>query len=257
MTGELPTPAGSPRRLTRGDLSQVFFRSFFFQSLWSFQRMQNVGWLFSLWPVFRRLHGSPSERAQAAQAHAGYFNTHPYTADIILGVVAGLEERRGEDPTLSTEAILTAKKSMSGPLSALGETIFWATLRPLFLVGAALAGALFIRRGWWLTPVIYLLVFNAAHVGVKAVGLREGYRRGLDVAAFLVQWPFQTWAARAVWLGLGLCAGAVVLLVFKSPAPVFGLLFAAGCLAVLRRGWSSAWILPLTVVAGYLLGMGK
>jgi mannose/fructose/N-acetylgalactosamine-specific phosphotransferase system component IID len=226
----------------------MFFRSFFFQSMWSFQRMQNVGWLFSLWPVFRRLHKDPAERAQAAQAHAGYFNTHPYTADIILGVVAGMEERRAADGASRHEEILGAKRVMSGPLSALGETIFWAILRPLLLVVAVVAGLFSARRGWWLTPLLYLAVFNVLHVGVKAVGLREGYRRGLDVAAFLVQWPFQVWAARGAWLGLGLCAGVLAALVAGSPAPLVGSLLAAACLFALRKG-RSPMVLPLFAAA--------
>jgi PTS system mannose-specific IID component len=241
--------------LTRADLSQVFFRSFFFQSLWSFQRMQNVGWLFSLWPVLRRLYPDPVERAKAAEAHAEYFNTHPYTADFILGVVAGLEEKRAKGGAVEREAILTAKRSMSGPLSALGETIFWATLRPLLLVVATLTAALFVRRGWWVAPFSYLAVFNALHVGVKAGGLREGYRRGLDVAAFLVQWPFQTWAARAAWLGLGLSMGALALLAFKAPTPLLGSVFAAACLAGFRRGLSAGWALPAAAIAGILWGV--
>ena len=145
MTGapSAPSGTGKPAALTRGDLGQIFMRSFLFQSMWSFQRMQNVGWLFSLWPVFRRLYPDPAERARAAQAHADYFNTHPYTADIILGVAAGLEERLASgQTTMPREAVVAAKKTMAGPLSALGETVFWATLRPLLLVAAVMAGAL-------------------------------------------------------------------------------------------------------------------
>ena len=143
-------PGGKPApSLTWTDLSQIFMRSFLFQSMWSFQRMQNVGWLFSLWPVFRRLYADPVERAKAAQSHADYFNTHPYTADIILGVVAGMEERLAAGETaLDRGAILAAKKTMAGPLSAIGETVFWATMRPLLLVVASVAGAFSLRAGW-------------------------------------------------------------------------------------------------------------
>lgn len=230
-----PAPAATSATLTRGDLAQVFLRSFLFQSLWSRQRMQNVGWLFSLWPVFRRLQTDHAERARAAVAHAEYFNTHPYTADIILGVAAELEERRAKDPTTPREAVTAAKRAMAGPLSALGETVFWLTLRPLLLVAAVAAAAGAARASWWLTPVLYLAVFNLVHVGVKAGGLWMGYRRGLTVAALLVRWPVQVWAARACWAGLGLSLGALAVAVARSAHPGPAAAAAAGVFFLLRR----------------------
>jgi PTS system mannose-specific IID component len=233
-------------------LVRLFLRSFLFQSLWSFQRMQNVGWLFSLWPVFRRLYADPAERARAAQAHADYFNTHPYTADIILGVVAAMEERCARDASFDRGAILAAKKVMSGPLSALGETVFWATLRPLLLVVAVTAGALSPRSGWIWAPALYLLFFNAIHVGVKAGGLAAGYKRGLDVAVFLSQWPLQRWSVQAAWLGLGLAAGALAVLVSRSSAPWTAFLLAAVSLAVLRRRRTALFLPFIAAAAGFL-----
>lgn len=237
--------------LTRSDLIQVFFRSFLFQSLWSFQRMQNVGWLFSLWPVFRRLYPDKSERARVAQDHAGYFNTHPYTADIILGVVTNLEERRARDGSVDREAVLAARTAMSGPLSALGETVFWATLGPLILIGAAVAGMASQRWGWQVTLALYLVLFNFVHVVVKAGGLAAGYRKGLGVVVFLNQWPIQRWAARAAWLGLGLCAGVLAAAGWKSRSLV-GAVAAVATLLWLRRGWSPLLLPVLAAAAGLL-----
>lgn len=254
MAPAAAAPAGAKGpALTRADLAQVFLRSFLFQSMWSFQRMQNVGWLFSLWPVFRRLYPDQGERARAAQSHADYFNTHPYTADIILGVVAGMEERLAAgDSAIKRDAVIAAKKTMAGPLSALGETLFWATLRPLLLVAAAVAGALSQRNGWWVTTLVYLGIFNILHVGVRAGGLWMGYHRGMDVAAFLVQWPFQRWAARASWLGLGMSAGVLGTLLWLSPQRGSAVLLAVVALLCVRRGGAPHLLPVLAAAAGFL-----
>ncbi len=237
--------------LTRTDLVQVFLRSFMFQSLWSYQRMQNVGWLFSLWPVFRRLHPDQEERARVAQDHAGYFNTHPYTADIILGVVASLEEKRAQGNPVDREAILAARKSMSGPLSAVGETVFWATLAPLILIGSVVLGLVFRRGSWWITLLSYLIVFNLLHVVVKGGGLLVGYRRGLDVAAFLVQWPVQRWVGRGAWLGMGLCLGVLAVAVARAWHPAAGTAAAVVVVFFLRRGGSPLFLPLLAAAAGF------
>jgi hypothetical protein len=55
-------------KLNRRDLVRIFFRSFMIQGLWTVQRAQNLGYIYSLWPVFRRLHPRREERARAARA---------------------------------------------------------------------------------------------------------------------------------------------------------------------------------------------
>jgi len=127
-------------KLARRDLVRIFFRSFMIQGLWTVQRAQNLGYIYSLWPVFRRFHPKREDRARAVHAHAGYFSTHPYTAGVLLGVVAGLEEDRAEGRGPSMENILDARSAMSGPLAALGETFFWGTWLPFSFRGHSFPG---------------------------------------------------------------------------------------------------------------------
>src|SRR5437879_13652007 len=100
-------------------LAQAFFRSFFLQALWNFERMQNIGFAFSIEPLLRRAHRTREAFYRSLRAHCAYFNVHPYFAPIVMGVVynreKALEEsKRSDDPTL-----VVLKNSMGGAFGAI------------------------------------------------------------------------------------------------------------------------------------------
>src|SRR5437762_2137011 len=87
-------------------LWETFLRSFFLQTLWNFERMQNVGFAFSMEPLLRRLGYSKSVYHRVLRRQLMFFNTHPYFSSIVMGVVYAKEKGRGdraesEDPTLT------------------------------------------------------------------------------------------------------------------------------------------------------------
>lgn len=61
-----------------------------------------------------------------------------------------------------------------GPLSGIGDSIFWGTLRPLaagIACSLALAGNAF-------APILFLLLFNVFNVACRYFGLFKGYEMG-------------------------------------------------------------------------------
>lgn len=190
-------------KLNRRDLARIFFRSFLIQGLWTVQRAQNLGYVYSLWPAFRRLCPKREDRARAARAHAGYFSTHPYTAGVLLGVVAGLEEERSENRGPSIETIVAARSAMSGPLAALGETFFWGTWLPFSLVATLAVGTIGpVWRLW--SPFLFLGIFNLPHLAVRAMGLWLGFRWKLGVVPHLASLRIQSVLPFLAVLGMGL-----------------------------------------------------
>jgi PTS system mannose-specific IID component len=126
-------------RLTKWTLTAVVWRSFFLQACWNFQRMQNLGFCFAISPVIKALHRAPRARQKAIARHLEFFNTHPYCASIILGVVAKLEEQAAQAGDDEAREAVRVKIGMMGPLAALGDVVYWAMLRPaLALVGVSL-----------------------------------------------------------------------------------------------------------------------
>lgn len=190
-------------KLNRRDLVRIFFRSFLIQGLWTVQRAQNLGYVYSLWPVFRRLHPKRDDRARAARAHTGYFSSHPYTVGVLLGVVAGLEEDRSTNQGPSLETVLAARSAMSGPLAALGETFFWGTWLPFSLVATLALGTF--GPHWRLgSALLFLGIFNIPHLVAKGRGLWLGYRWKLDVVSHLAAFRVQSLLPLLAVIGMGL-----------------------------------------------------
>lgn len=117
-------------RLTKGDRFKVFWRSQFLQASWNFERMQNVGWAYSMIPALKKLYTSKEDRASALKRHLEFFNTHPYLAAPVLGVTLTLEEEKAGGEDIDNAAIQGVKIGMMGPLAGVGDPVFWGTLRP-------------------------------------------------------------------------------------------------------------------------------
>lgn len=86
------TQTTTEKKLTQSDIRGVFLRSNLFQGSWNFERMQALGFCFSMVPAIRRLYPENNEaRKQAIRRHLEFFNTQPFVAAPILGVTLALD----------------------------------------------------------------------------------------------------------------------------------------------------------------------
>ncbi|MFS1562950.1 MAG: PTS mannose transporter subunit IID [Candidatus Arsenophonus phytopathogenicus] len=166
------------KKLTAGDIRGVFLRSNLFQGSWNFERMQSLGFCFSMIPVIRRLYPENSEeRKQAIKRHLEFFNTHPYVAAPVLGVTIAMEEQRANGADIDDGAINGIKVGLMGPLAGVGDPIFWGTVRPLF----AALGAGIAMSGSLLGPLLFFILFNLVRLLTRYYGVTYGYKKGLDI----------------------------------------------------------------------------
>ena len=77
-------------QLSKSDRQKVWWRSTFLQGSWNYERMQNLGWAYSLIPAIKKLYTKKEDQAAALERHMEFFNTHPYVAAPILGVTLAL-----------------------------------------------------------------------------------------------------------------------------------------------------------------------
>ena len=70
------------KKVTKQDLNAVVLRSNLFQGSWNFERMQALGFAYSMVPVIRRLYPDQDsqERKDAIKRHLEFFNTQPFVA---------------------------------------------------------------------------------------------------------------------------------------------------------------------------------
>ncbi|OSN06824.1 PTS mannose transporter subunit IID [Lonsdalea iberica] len=174
------TDSTQVKKLTASDVRGVFIRSNLFQGSWNFERMQALGFCFSMVPVIRRLYPENSEeRKQAIKRHLEFFNTHPFVAAPILGVTMAMEEQRANGAPIDDGAINGLKVGLMGPLAGVGDPIFWGTARPVF----AALGAGIAMTGSLLGPLLFFVLFNLVRLLVRYYGVAYGYKKGADIVS--------------------------------------------------------------------------
>ncbi len=197
--------------------TEIFIRSLLLQACWSFKGMQNIGFLFSLDPLLRRVHRDPESYRGAVHRHLGYFNTHPYMAGVVLGAVGSMEERRSEMSDVKREKfderIEQMKKSLSTALAAVGDSFFWGALKPACaawtMVFWLFLWTLRVPHPIFFGAVFYLTAFNVPALWARWEGIRLGYGRPEEIVAALEGFRWQTkvlWIRRA-----GLAAAGLIL----------------------------------------------
>ncbi len=221
-----------PRALRTVDLLGVTWRSFFIQASWSYDRMQSLGFAFAFAPVLRRLYPDRSERSERLVRHMEYFNTQPYLASFILGAAARVEEERARGGTTGADPG-EIKRTLMAPLGALGDSFFWGSFKPF----AAVIAVIMLLAGTRWAPILFLGVYNLAHVGLRAHMVFAGYATRGDVVALLARYNFPGLARLFKVLTLVL-AGAIAGTVsawappFHPPVPVTGTVLTAATVAL-------------------------
>ncbi|MFD1429637.1 MULTISPECIES: PTS system mannose/fructose/sorbose family transporter subunit IID [Lacticaseibacillus] len=164
-------------QLTKKDRLHVWWRSQFLQASWNYERMQNVGWAYSMIPALKKLYKTEDDRAAALKRHLEFFNTHPYLASPVLGVEMSLEEKRANGAAIDDKAIQGVKIGMMGPLAGVGDPIFWGTMRPVI---GAFAASLALKSSW-LGPIFFFVVWNVMRMAFLWYTQELGYRQGENI----------------------------------------------------------------------------
>ena len=167
------------KKVTQSDLNAVVRRSNIFQGSWNFERMQGLGFAYSMVPVIKRLYPDQhsQERKDAIKRHLEFFNTQPFVAAPVLGVTIAMEEERANGKEIDNAAINGIKVGLMGPLAGVGDPIFWGTVRPVF----AALGAGIALNGSILGPILFFVLFNLVRLATRYYGVTYGYKKGLDV----------------------------------------------------------------------------
>ncbi len=239
-------------------LCRVLWRSFFFQSVTNYERMQNMGFAYCMAPALKRLYrGKALEEAMAR--HLEFFNSHPYMAGALLGATVRLEEECAGG-RLPASQITAFKRYMMGPMAAIGDSFFWASLRPLAATWAIIG----VLNGLYWAPLGFLCLYNVFHFSLRTYGVFVGYRTGERIcerinrfglvkfadrshyltgaflgitAALYVEWATQTNAAVGEGAEPFLLSALVLIFFFslkrKMPMPMLLYTFSIGCIALI------------------------
>jgi len=224
-------------------------RSLFIHSSWNFWRMQNLGFAFAMLPSIRCLAKDREATSRMLSRHLQLFNTNPYMSAPIIGSAMRLEEDLYRDgQCLEVDHL---KTTLMAPYAAMGDALFWGSLKPL----AAVAAVLLALKGSLFAAVALLVVYNPLPCWIRLKGFAEGYRKGKDGIDFIRGMNLPWISRRIRWLSvllLGLMAWVVSALPFPAAAAAGhpdvlqkGVMLVAvlGCFWMLRKGVSVLTIL--------------
>jgi mannose/fructose/N-acetylgalactosamine-specific phosphotransferase system component IID len=139
---------------------------------WNYERMQALGYAYSMLPVINKIYKTREERIAAMKRHLQFYNTNPQVGSPpIFGSTVALEAQR------EAGVVDSLKVGLMGPLAGIGDTIQAILYRPFIAViaaslafaGSAVGPLLMALSGLaWTILMIPLFWF--------------GYRRGLGLA---------------------------------------------------------------------------
>ncbi|MEW6556341.1 MAG: PTS system mannose/fructose/sorbose family transporter subunit IID [Elusimicrobiota bacterium] len=198
---------------------KTFFRSLLLQAVWNFERMQNVGFLYSILPCLKDIYKADKNQLKnSVLRHFEFFNTHPYIANTIMAIIISLENEKNIDDNLKSQHIKSLKLHLGGPLAAVGDTLFWARVRPLC---ALIAIACFFGKDESLTnfatpfppcipAVIFLVLYNILHIFFRTFGFWIGLKYKTGLVKIISSFKFDK--VSKVLQIIGLVIGVFVLL---------------------------------------------
>lgn len=156
------------------------FRNWFFWNGCSQQAesMLGVAFAHSIAPVIEELYDTPEERAAALKRHITLFNTEAQVGSICNGIVCGLEEANANG-NCTPEVISSIKVALIGPTSAIGDSLWVATIIPILLtIGLSVSQAS--PTMVWLGPVLYMILYPIGTAFISKFLFKLGYKSGLE-----------------------------------------------------------------------------
>lgn len=156
------------------------FNNWFFWNGCSQQAETMLGMAFgqSMAPVIDELYETKEDKAAALQRHITLFNTESQVGSICNGIAIGMEEQLANGNG-SAESIQEAKVALIGPTSAIGDSLWVATIIPLLLT-ICLSIASAIPGSAWVGALLYMIIYPLGTYLLSWKLFNLGYKAGLD-----------------------------------------------------------------------------
>ena len=165
------------KKINKSDLVKLFWRSIPYEHSWNYERMGNVGFAWAIMPILKKLYPQKDKFIHALKRNLELYNMTPYIVTLPLGISAAMEEANATNEDFDETSISAVKLALMGPLSGIGDSFFWGTLRVLATgIGTTLA-----IKGNVLGPILFFLIFNVPHFIIRYYSTFLGYSLGSNV----------------------------------------------------------------------------
>ena len=167
------------KKISEKTLRKSFLNWFFFNGC-SQQAESMLGMAFgqSMAPVIEELYDKKEEKSEALKRHISLYNSESQVGSIVNGIVCGLEEANANGAS-SPELISSVKVALIGPSSAIGDSLWVATIIPILLT-IALSISQTSQNMSWLGALLYMIVYPVGTFILSWNLFKLGYRSGLE-----------------------------------------------------------------------------
>lgn len=167
------------KTVSKNTLKKSFLNWFFWNGC-SQQAETMLGMAFgqSMAPVIDELYDTKEEKAEGLKRHITLFNTESQVGSVCNGIAIGMEEQLANGVG-SAESIQEAKVALIGPTSAIGDSLWVATIIPLLLT-IALSVAQAMPAMAWVGALLYMVVYPVGTYFLSWNLFKLGYKAGLE-----------------------------------------------------------------------------
>ncbi len=167
------------KKISEKTLRKSFWNWFFWHGC-SQQAETMLGMSFAqaMSPVIDELYDSKADKAAALKRHITLFNTEQQVGTICNGIVCGLEEANANGKC-TPELISSVKVALIGPTSAIGDSLWVATIIPILLT-ICLSISQASQAVSWLGPIVYIVVYPIGTCILSWNLFKLGYRSGIE-----------------------------------------------------------------------------
>jgi len=160
--------------LTKKDINQVAVRWILSAvNTFNFQSQQAGSVVWSLNPALRKIYQDDDEYLESLNNHYKYYNCMPWLSNLVLGAVLAIEDNGG---IKDKEIVQNFKTSLMGPLSGVGDTVFWVLI-PTIL--GSIAGYMALQHNP--LGVVVWMIINIAFMFMRLRFVHIGYKQGLKL----------------------------------------------------------------------------
>jgi PTS system mannose-specific IID component len=174
------TDAKTGNKISKTDmklLKKLYIRSCTVFAPFNYANQGASGFEYSLMPFIDHYYKKGSEkRRQALKRNIVWYNITNNVGTFCMGLVASMEKQASKHDDYNVNSINSVKASLMGPMSGIGDTLFWGILR-VVAAGIAISFGL---QGNLLAPIMFLLVYNIPSFIIRWYLAKLGFSVGSD-----------------------------------------------------------------------------
>ena len=196
-------------------MNKTYWRSERAAMLFCFSRYMGPALTYALYPFMDWTYKDKNkeEKREALLRLNSFWNCEAAMHNMAVGIFAAMEKDHAETGNTTVESIESVKAALIGPLSAVGDTIFWIVWR-ILVTGVSLTFAL---QGSVFGPLLFIVAYNLPKYYLRYHLQLLGYQLGSEVLMSMGETGLMQQITRAAGVLGGFMIGGMIPMLVTVP----------------------------------------